>query len=198
MSLGEQIKDSKRAVELAEQAANQLNRSQDAEIEEQQKLQQKQQADAKATEQQAVDAQKQIDTLTQKLSELVGKETRLKVDTDIEAGKTKIAEIQAKLDALKDKTVTVTVAQAGTAALPAAAAGDIQKKTPPAATSGGRAPAPRTAFCPGCPTANSYSDRRRCRTTAWTCCTRSIRCAFRNSHRVDWRAACRHCRTCVR
>ncbi len=127
MSLGEQIKDSKRAVELAEQAANQLNRSQDAEIEEQQKLQQKQQADAKATEQQAVDAQKQIDTLTQKLSELVGKETRLKVDTDIEAGKTKIAEIQAKLDALKDKTVTVTVAQAGTAALPAAAAGDIQK-----------------------------------------------------------------------
>ncbi|OQS39064.1 phage tail tape measure protein [Chromobacterium haemolyticum] len=127
MSLGEQIKDSKRAVELAEQAANQLNRSQDAEIEEQQKLQQKQQADAKATEQQAVDAQKQIDTLTQKLSELVGKETKLKVDTDIEAGKTKIAEIQAKLDALKDKTVTVTVAQAGTAALPAAAAGDIQK-----------------------------------------------------------------------
>ncbi|NHR08036.1 phage tail tape measure protein [Chromobacterium haemolyticum] len=127
MSLGEQIKDSKRAIELAEQAANQLNRSQDAEIEEQQKLQQKQQADAKATEKQAVDAQQQVDALTQKLADLVGTETKLKVDADIEAGKTKVAEIQAKLDALKDKTVTVTVVQAGNAALPAAAADDIQQ-----------------------------------------------------------------------
>lgn len=68
--------------------------------------------------QQAEDQKTQIAQLDQMITELQTKAAALKVDADISAAQDQLVKLQAQLDNLKDKTVTVTVQQVDTGGAP--------------------------------------------------------------------------------
>jgi len=116
-----------RAQKFAEASGNadmveQVGNDQAGLIEQQAKAKQ---AEAAALEKRATDQAATLATVEAKLTELQTKAAALEIKVKIDEALGNIANIQTKLDAMKDKTVTVTVNEVGSAA--AIAAGNANK-----------------------------------------------------------------------
>lgn len=137
-------KDAERAAKLADQiddpeagarAIEQAAAIQANLLDQQAKAKQQEQKDL---EERAAAQNKLITDLDKQLTDLQAKAAGLKVQADISAAAGALVELQAKLDNLKDKTITVTVNQVGSADAPLA--GVNPDGSVPARAFGGRLP----------------------------------------------------------
>lgn len=124
--LADQIEDPQAAAKAIQQAAE----IQAQLVEAQAAAKKKEQQDLEA---QAVAQKAKLDEIDKQLTALQTKAAALKVETDISAAQGALVTLQAQLDNLKDKTVTVTVNQVGAvpasdgSAAPAAAPGSFAR-----------------------------------------------------------------------